>query len=331
MAEALQWQTEKFLAESGDKLPGRVPRPDQRGAGRPAQRARRHRHREDQVGAREAGPGLAAGRLAALLQQQQGEQAGRRRGGPRHRGAAGPGTGAAGRQRRRSGRRRRRRDRRRGRQEVTRRATRPSREDEVGMTEKPRAADPAAAGSAPGGTERDRADGTGRGADRHPGQATRSTTTGGKPQGPTPTRSRRSRPRSLVPRTPRSWIDEIEPVDPPAAGRRSGPPVEDAGRRSRRTAAAPAPAGSAPSWSRSGPSWTSAPATCSGSRPSTPTTASGSTATGALVAGADHRPGARRAAADPRRPRPGPGARRPGRAVRQRWPSSSAPRWASSG
>ena len=66
LAEALQWQTEKFLAESGDKLPGRREGRDQRGARRAARRARRHRHREDQVGAREADGRLAEGRLDAL-------------------------------------------------------------------------------------------------------------------------------------------------------------------------------------------------------------------------------------------------------------------------
>ena len=45
LAEQLQWQTEKFLAESGDKLPEDSRGQDQRGAGRPARRARRHRHR----------------------------------------------------------------------------------------------------------------------------------------------------------------------------------------------------------------------------------------------------------------------------------------------
>ncbi len=54
LAEALQWQTEKFLAESGDKLPADSNGRDQRGARRPAVGARRHRSGEDQVGPREA-------------------------------------------------------------------------------------------------------------------------------------------------------------------------------------------------------------------------------------------------------------------------------------
>ena len=82
LAEQLQWQTEKFLAESGDKLPGGEPRPDQRGARRAARRARRHRHREDQGGAREAGAGLPAGRLAALRAAGRAGPAGRRRAPP---------------------------------------------------------------------------------------------------------------------------------------------------------------------------------------------------------------------------------------------------------
>ena len=48
LAEALQWQTEKFLAESGDKLPAETRGRGQRGAGRPARRARRLGHRADQ-------------------------------------------------------------------------------------------------------------------------------------------------------------------------------------------------------------------------------------------------------------------------------------------
>ena len=86
LAEQLQWQTEKFLAESGDKLPAGRQGRDQRGARRPARRARRHRHREDQVGAREAGAGLPAGRLAALR-----SRPGRRRQ-ARRAGAAGAGA-----------------------------------------------------------------------------------------------------------------------------------------------------------------------------------------------------------------------------------------------
>ena len=79
LAEQLQWQTEKFLAESGDKLPEDSKQPDQRGAGRPARRARRHRHRQDQVGAREAGPGLPAGRFAAVRPAGRRRHAGRAR------------------------------------------------------------------------------------------------------------------------------------------------------------------------------------------------------------------------------------------------------------
>ena len=95
LAEALQWQTEKFLAESGDKLPAENRDADQRGARRPARRARRHRHREDQVGAREARPGLAAGRLAALRAAgRAGRAAGRRR--PVRAAGCRAGAGAAG-------------------------------------------------------------------------------------------------------------------------------------------------------------------------------------------------------------------------------------------
>ena len=117
VAEALQWQTEKFLAESGDKLPSREPRAAQRGARRAAWRPRRPGHREDQVRAREAGAGLPAGRFAALLAAGRAGSAAGRRARPGCAGAGATGaTGAAGRRRRRRGRRG---DRGRGRQEVT--------------------------------------------------------------------------------------------------------------------------------------------------------------------------------------------------------------------
>ena len=102
LAEQLQWQTEKFLAESGDKLPDRVAGPDQRGARRAARRARRHRHREDQVGAREAGhrsPSRPArcstSRPPRRATASQGEPGAGRRRAPARPGPA-PGAGAAG-------------------------------------------------------------------------------------------------------------------------------------------------------------------------------------------------------------------------------------------
>ena len=76
MAEALQWQTEKFLAESGDKLPQSAKDEvnealsDLRGA------LGGIGHRADQVGARAARPGGAEGRLHAV-------RPGRRYGRPR--------------------------------------------------------------------------------------------------------------------------------------------------------------------------------------------------------------------------------------------------------
>ena len=85
LAEALQWQTEKFLAESGDKLPAERQGRGQRGARRPARRARRLRHRADQVGAREA-------RRRRPRRPARCSTASRRR----RRGAGGAGAGGAG-------------------------------------------------------------------------------------------------------------------------------------------------------------------------------------------------------------------------------------------
>ena len=84
LAESLQWQTEKFLAENGDKLPADAKDRAQRGAGRAAQRARRLRHRGDQGRAGEGGPRVPGGRRRAVRSS----RPRRRRGRPRRRAAA---------------------------------------------------------------------------------------------------------------------------------------------------------------------------------------------------------------------------------------------------
>ena len=116
VAEALQWQTEKFLAESGDKLPSENRGAAQRGARRAARRARR----QDIEKIKSAHEKLAqvsqqAGSLLYSQQAEQGQQPGGEPG-PGATGATGAPAGRRGRRRRRRGRRG---DRGRGRQEVT--------------------------------------------------------------------------------------------------------------------------------------------------------------------------------------------------------------------
>ena len=82
LAESLQYQTEKFLAENGERIPADKKEELGEALTELRSRARRLRHRRDQGGAGEGGPRVPGGRRGALRPAGRGER-GRRRGDPR--------------------------------------------------------------------------------------------------------------------------------------------------------------------------------------------------------------------------------------------------------